>query len=98
MGITLPTPYRIHIDDESLRDLTARLAHTRWPDEVDYADWDYGTNLAYLRSVCAYWLDGFDWRAQERKLNELPTSARRSMASGSTSSTSEGEERTRWRW
>jgi pimeloyl-ACP methyl ester carboxylesterase len=72
LRIPLPTPYRIHIDDEVLKDLRARLARTRWPDEVDDADWDYGTNLAYLRSLCAYWLDEFDWRAQERMLNELP--------------------------
>ena len=72
LGIPLPTPYRIRVDDEILQDLRERLARTRWPDEVDDAGWDYGTNLAYLRSLCAYWLDEFDWRAQERKLNELP--------------------------
>jgi microsomal epoxide hydrolase len=53
VGAKLPTPSRIHIDDEILRDLRERLAHTRWPEEVDHADSDYGTNLAYLRSRAA---------------------------------------------
>ena len=42
------------------------------PDETDEAGWDYGTDLGYLRGLCSYWRDGFDWRAQEARLNELP--------------------------
>jgi pimeloyl-ACP methyl ester carboxylesterase len=64
-------PYTIEIG-EALGDLYARLDRTRWPDEVDDAGWDYGTNLAYLRRLCAYWREGFDWPAQQRALNELP--------------------------
>lgn len=44
---------------------------TRWPDEVDGAGWDYGTNLGYLRGLVEYWRDGFVWREQEAKLNEF---------------------------
>ena len=33
---------------------------------------EYGTDLAYLRSLVDYWRDGFDWRAQEAQLNALP--------------------------
>ena len=70
-GRTLQTPYSIDLDDGIVRDVRERLARTRWPDEVDGAGWDYGTNLAYLQSLCAYWREGFDWRARERELNEL---------------------------
>src|SRR4029078_5931203 len=34
--------------------------------------WGYGTELDYLRSLVAYWRDGFDWRAQEVALNAFP--------------------------
>ena len=60
--------FTIHASDEVLADLRARLAQARWPDQVG-ADWAYGTPLAYLRSLCDYWRDGFDWRAQEARLN-----------------------------
>jgi pimeloyl-ACP methyl ester carboxylesterase len=66
------TPFRIDVPDDTLADLRDRLARTRWPGEVDGAGWDYGTNLAYLRELCDWWRDGFDWRAQERALNQLP--------------------------
>ena len=64
-------PFRIHVSDDALRDLKARLARTRFPDEIPGTGWDYGTDLAYLKSLVAYWQDRFDWRAQERKLNEF---------------------------
>src|SRR6516162_3666957 len=62
-------PFKIHVPDDVLRDLKARLARTRFPDEIPGTGWDYGTDLAYLKSLVAYWQDRFDWRAQERKLN-----------------------------
>ena len=64
-------PFTIAIDDEVLRDLSDRLARTRLPDQIPGTAWEYGTNRAYLEELLAYWQDGFDWRAQERMLNEL---------------------------
>jgi pimeloyl-ACP methyl ester carboxylesterase len=65
----MPSPFRIHVPDHVLLDLRQRIAGTRWPDEVEDAGWDYGTNLGFLRDLLAYWADGFDWRAQEERLN-----------------------------
>jgi epoxide hydrolase len=64
-------PFKIHVSDEVLRDLKARLARTRFPDEIAGTGWDYGTDLAYLKSLVAYWRDRFDWRAQEARLNQF---------------------------
>jgi microsomal epoxide hydrolase len=61
--------FKIAISQATLEDLQARLAQVRWPDEVEGAGWDYGTNLEYLKSLVAYWRDGYDWRAQEADLN-----------------------------
>lgn len=65
------TPYVIDVPQDILDDLRARLEHTRWPDEIDGAGWDYGTNLAFLREIVGHWHDGFDWRTQERRLNRF---------------------------
>ncbi len=64
-------PFTIEIADEVLTDLQARLARTRLPDQIPGTEWDYGTDQAYLEELLAYWQDGFDWRAQERRLNEF---------------------------
>ncbi len=63
--------YKIHVPQATLDDLQRRLAATRWPDEVAGADWNYGTNLAYLKQLVGYWHKSFDWRAQEATLNEF---------------------------
>ena len=39
---------------------------TRWPGAAPGEPWAQGTDLAYLRDLCAYWAEGFDWRARER--------------------------------
>ena len=64
-------PFEVAIPEQDLADLHARLARVRWSPEVDNADWRYGTSGAYLRELVAYWLDGFDWRAQERSINAV---------------------------
>jgi pimeloyl-ACP methyl ester carboxylesterase len=65
-------PFAIRVEDAVLADLRTRLRGTRWPDQVQDAGWEQGTERETLRSLVAYWADGFDWRAYERKLNELP--------------------------
>ena len=66
------TPFRIAIDDAAIADLRQRLAHARWPDEINDDDWEWGTRADTLRRIVAYWADGYDWRAQEAALNQLP--------------------------
>jgi pimeloyl-ACP methyl ester carboxylesterase len=65
-------PFKIRVPDDVLDDLRARLARVRWPDEVPDGGWRYGTDLGYMKELCAYWLDKYDWRAHEAKLNALP--------------------------
>jgi hypothetical protein len=62
-------PFTIHVSDEVLDDLRARIRNTRWPEPAPGPAWDQGTDLAYIKEVCASWADGFDWRARERELN-----------------------------
>ena len=65
-------PYRIETPDIALDDLRERLRRTRWPDAETVDDWSQGVPLAYLKDLCAYWMDRYDWRATEVRLNALP--------------------------
>jgi pimeloyl-ACP methyl ester carboxylesterase len=65
-------PFRIAIPQAELDDLSDRLARTRWPDELPAAGWSRGVPLGYLEELTAYWRNGYDWRAQESRLNQLP--------------------------
>jgi len=73
--------FRISIPQADLEDLAERLARTRWPSSLPGAAWDpaapgagweRGVPVGYLRELAEYWRDGFDWRAQEARLNSYP--------------------------
>lgn len=64
-------PFKINVPEVQLLDLKERLAQTRWPDEVEGAGWDYGTNLDYMKGLVDYWQNKYDWRAQEAELNRF---------------------------
>ena len=66
-----PRPFKLAIEPHVLDDLKDRLARTRWPDEIADIPWRHGTDLGYLKALCAYWHDGYDWRAQEAALNRF---------------------------
>jgi pimeloyl-ACP methyl ester carboxylesterase len=65
-------PFRVEILQADLDDLHHRLARTRWPSELPEVGWSRGVPLAYLKGLAEYWRTGFDWRAQEARLNQLP--------------------------
>lgn len=64
-------PFSVHTPEERLLDLRQRLALTRFSDELEGADWDYGVPLTDIRRLVDYWQNGFDWRKQEAVINAL---------------------------
>lgn len=64
--------FRIEVPQAELDDLRERLARTRWLEQLPSRGWERGVPVAYLKALAEYWRDGFDWRAAEARLNELP--------------------------
>ena len=64
-------PAEVHVGQEVLSDLHDRLRRTRFHPAIADPEWEAGTDPAYLRELVAYWLDGFDWRAQEARINRF---------------------------
>jgi epoxide hydrolase len=68
-------PFRIDIPQADLDDLHDRLRRTRWPYPVpgrdDRTDFSRGIPATYLKELADYWLDGYDWRAQESGVNDF---------------------------
>ena len=67
-----PRPFRLAVPEAALADLSERLGRTRFPDEPPLEPWATGTSLAYLKDLVSYWHSGFDWRAQEARINRWP--------------------------
>jgi pimeloyl-ACP methyl ester carboxylesterase len=64
--------FTISVTDEAIDDLHRRLRQTRWPDTVPGSKWTYGLDLDWMQSIADYWLNQYDWRAQQCALNQYP--------------------------
>src|SRR5258708_3998412 len=51
--------------------LKSGLARPPFPEEPPLEPWSSGKSLAYLKEIVAYWEKGFDWRAQEARINRF---------------------------
>lgn len=65
-------PFRIEIPQADLDDLQARLARTRWADQIPGSGDTYGVSVDRVRHLVEFWQGGFDWREVEAKLNAFP--------------------------
>ncbi|MEV7097191.1 TIGR03086 family metal-binding protein [Amycolatopsis sp. NPDC051045] len=69
--MTVPAlrPFRAEIPQPALDDLQNRLRGALWPDDLPA---DYGVTNERVRALAEYWLEKFDWRAFEARLNAYP--------------------------
>ncbi|GHJ44226.1 microsomal epoxide hydrolase [Catellatospora sp. TT07R-123] len=65
-------PYRIDIPQAQLDDLHRRVTETRWPTEPAGLGWSRGIPLDYLKELADYWVNTYDWRKAEERLNQYP--------------------------
>ncbi|KAK7189782.1 alpha/beta-hydrolase [Paraphaeosphaeria sporulosa] len=66
------TPYSMHVSSKYLDLTKKKLELTRLPRELELPEerrWDLGTPKAVLEPLLDYWLEHYDWRAQETHLN-----------------------------
>jgi pimeloyl-ACP methyl ester carboxylesterase len=63
--------FEIRVDDAVLEDLQKRLSATRFPDQIQGTGWEYGIPTGYVRDLVDYWQHGYDWRAEEARLNRF---------------------------
>ena len=67
----MPQPFSINVPDSTLDDIRRRVAAFPWHEMPDDGGWEYGTNLDYMRELCRYWVDHYDWRAHEARINQF---------------------------
>jgi pimeloyl-ACP methyl ester carboxylesterase len=65
-------PFKFHATDEQLADLKRRIADTRWPDRELVDDASQGVQLATMQKLADYWLNHYNWRECEARLNAFP--------------------------
>ena len=64
-------PFRIDVPDQTLEQIRTQVADYPWHEMPDDGGWAYGTPLGYMKELCAYWINEFDWRKQEAQINHF---------------------------
>src|SRR3954453_9219588 len=71
-GATPIRSFHVEFPEEALEDLRRRIAAARWPTKELVGDRSQGVQLAALRALAEYWVNDYDWRRCESRLNALP--------------------------
>ncbi|MGA0600217.1 epoxide hydrolase family protein [Caulobacter sp. KR2-114] len=66
-------PFKVDWHAMGVGEVLEKVRNYPWPPAPDVPDgWGYGADGKFLKDICAYWLDGYDWRAAEAELNRYP--------------------------
>ena len=65
-------PFHYRATDDELADLKRRVKTTRWPDRETVTNDTQGVQLATMRKLADYWVNGHDWRRAEARLFAYP--------------------------
>lgn len=71
--MTTPKPFAIHIPDEKLAAIRARVEAYSWfPAPANEQGFAYGMSTPVMQDIQRYWLEQYDWRDAEAELNRWP--------------------------
>ncbi|KAK3755532.1 hypothetical protein QZH41_019906 [Actinostola sp. cb2023] len=63
--------FDMSVSREVLEDLKHRLLNTRFFETLEDVQWEYGTNQQYMKELVDYWINKYDWKAQEKLINSF---------------------------
>ncbi len=64
-------PFKINISNKIIEDINIKVANFPWHEMPDDGGWNYGTNLDYMKEISNYWVNKFNWRKIEEKINKF---------------------------
>ena len=61
--------YKVNVAQSTLDEIKRRVEAFPWHEMPDDGGWAYGANLEYMRELCDYWVNEYDWRKHEAEIN-----------------------------
>jgi Epoxide hydrolase N terminus len=65
-------PFVPEYSADAVEDLRVRLERTRWPEVHPNSGWEYGADPEFLRDMCRYWVQEFDWKLEVERIATFP--------------------------
>lgn len=72
MRVSAQVPFEVSWDEAVVAHVLGRVAAYPFPPAPEDGGWGYGCDEGYLKDLCGYWVEDFDWRAAEARLNRFP--------------------------
>ena len=63
--------FYIKVSNDVLDNIYSKVKKYPWHEMPDDGGWNYGTNLEYMKEISKYWLDKFNWKKTEEKINKF---------------------------
>ena len=68
-----PIPFEVAWPEAEVDAVLAQVRRFPWPPAPAVEDgWAYGCDAAYLKALCDFWTEAYDWRAAMAELNRFP--------------------------
>jgi len=65
------SPYTVSIERKVIDQVYQRVSSYPWDALISVDGWDYGSDPSYMKELCEYWVNDFDWLKQEEKINKF---------------------------
>jgi len=63
--------FKVEIPKETLENIYSKVKNYQWHEMPDDGGWGYGTNLDYMKNFSNYWVEKYDWKKTEEKINKF---------------------------
>ena len=64
-------PFTLNVSENILKEIKNKVKNYPWHEMPDDGGWEYGTNLEYMKEISDYWVNKFEWKKYEAKINKF---------------------------
>ena len=65
------TEINVNLTEKEISPIYQKIKDYPWNSIPDLEGWEHGTNKTYLKELCDYWINGFDWQKHEAEINKF---------------------------
>ena len=65
------TDFNVNFTEKEISSIYQKIKDYPWNSIPDLEGWEHGTNKTYLKELCDYWINQFDWQKHEVEINKF---------------------------
>ena len=63
--------FKIDVCQKDLNFIYKKVSEYPWHEMPSDGGWQFGANIDFMKDLCKYWVEQFDWKRQEDKINKF---------------------------